>query len=63
MMAARYGSSPNVAVLLESGADPKLKNQQGLNALDFATAGAMPDSIAMLIEVLLKIETLPPGTW
>jgi ankyrin repeat protein len=63
MMAARYGSSPNVAVLLESGADPKLKNQQGLNALDFATAGAMPDSIAMLSEVLLKIETLPAGTW
>ena len=33
------------------------------NALDFATAGAMPDSIAMLSEVLLKIETLPAGTW
>ncbi|MFT6766565.1 MAG: ankyrin repeat protein [Burkholderiaceae bacterium] len=63
MMAARYGSSPNVAVLLESGADPRLKNQQGLNALDFATAGAMPDSIAMLSEMSLKIETLPAGTW
>jgi ankyrin repeat protein len=50
-------------VLLESGADPRLKNHQGLNALDFATAGAMPDSIAMLSELLLKMETLPAGTW
>lgn len=36
MMAAHYGSPTVVKILLEEGADPLLKNQQGLTAIDFA---------------------------
>ena len=36
MMAARYGSIDAVKLLLEEGADPTLKNEQGLSAVDFA---------------------------
>lgn len=38
MMAAMYGSTEAVRTLLEAGADPTLKNQKGLSALDFAQA-------------------------
>lgn len=36
MMAARYGGSALVQVLLDAGADPLIKNDLGLTALDFA---------------------------
>ena len=36
MMAAMYGTSDAVIALLEAGADPTLRNSQGLTALDFA---------------------------
>ena len=36
MMAAHYGNPAVVKLLLEEGADPLLKNQQGLTAIDFA---------------------------
>lgn len=36
MLAAMYGTSATVRVLLEAGADPTLKNQRGLDAQDFA---------------------------
>lgn len=36
MMAAHYGSADAVRLLLSEGADPTLKNEQGLNAVDFA---------------------------
>ena len=36
MMAAHYGSTEAVQLLLEEGADPTLKNQLGLAATDFA---------------------------
>jgi ankyrin repeat protein len=36
MMAAQYGKSEAVQLLLDEGADPALKNQLGLNASDFA---------------------------
>jgi hypothetical protein len=36
MMAAHYGNPVVVKLLLEEGADPLLKNQQGLTAIDFA---------------------------
>lgn len=48
MMAAQYGSEPVVQLLLEEGAQPLQKNQQGLTAIDFARrAGREP--IALLI--------------
>jgi polar amino acid transport system substrate-binding protein len=36
MMAAEYGSEAAVTLLLKEGADPRVKNQLGLNAADFA---------------------------
>jgi hypothetical protein len=36
MMAARYGNAKAVKLLLEEGADPRIRNKQGLSALDFA---------------------------
>ncbi|ART54987.1 hypothetical protein CBP36_10910 [Acidovorax carolinensis] len=36
MMAAQYGTSDAVQLLLDEGADPALKNQLGLTASDFA---------------------------
>ena len=45
MMAAMYGTSAAVKFLLQEGADPTLKNQQGLTALDFAQRGSRPDAL------------------
>ena len=39
MMAAHYGTPAAVKLLLEAGADPTLKNQLGLTAIDFADRG------------------------
>jgi ankyrin repeat protein len=36
MMAARFGSEPALIALLQAGADPSLKNDLGLTAVDFA---------------------------
>lgn len=36
MMAAQYGTDASVQLLLSEGADPTLKNQLGLTAVDFA---------------------------
>ena len=36
MMAAQYGSEDNVKILLDKGADPNLRNQKELRAVDFA---------------------------
>jgi len=48
MMAAQYGTEPVVQLLLEEGAQPLQKNQQGLTAIDFARrAGREP--MALLI--------------
>ena len=61
MMAARYGRSDVVNGLLLAGADPRLKNQQGLNAVDFAMAvdrGRDAENIAAAIRALQ-----PKGVW
>ena len=36
MMAARYGPETSVDLLISRGADPRLRNDKGLNAADFA---------------------------
>lgn len=53
MMAARYGSESSVKLLLEEGADPTLKNEQGLTALDFAGLGNRKES-AVLIQAFVR---------
>ena len=55
MMAAYYGNPKVTQILLEEGADPTLKNQQGLTALDFATNGPHQAS-ARLIESYLSAQ-------
>jgi ankyrin repeat protein len=45
MMAAMYGTVDAVKVLLEAGADPLLKNRQGLTAIDFASQVQRDDVI------------------
>lgn len=53
MLAARYGSTASVKLLLQEGAQAGQKNQQGLNALDFAKLGERPDAIALLSSAML----------
>ena len=61
MMAARYGSAVAVKALLDAGADPLLKNSQGLSALDFALAVGREDS-AELIRAQVRAQK-PKGSW
>ena len=48
MMAAMYGTPAAVKLLLDAGADPTLKNQLGLTALDFANRANRKDSAGMI---------------
>jgi len=61
MMAAHYGSVNAVKLLLEAGADPTLKNIQGLSALDFANRADRSDSAAMIGSFVRGRQ--PKGTW
>lgn len=61
MMAAMYGSTDMVTLLLGAGADPGLRNAQGLNALDFAKKGGHPDSVLAIAAALKGKE--PAGSW
>jgi len=53
MMAGQYANASAVKVLLEAGADPTIKNQLGLSALDFARNAERADSAA-IIEAFAK---------
>ena len=61
MMAAMYGTPQAVKLLLREGADPSLKNQQGLTALQFAQRGNRPDSVEAIAAVLRGRR--PAGQW
>ena len=61
MMAAFYGTSQAVKLLLEAGADPTLRNEQGLSAVDFAQRGNRPDAAAMIAEAIRNRK--PKGQW
>jgi uncharacterized protein len=61
MMAAMYGSTAAVKLLLDEGADPQLKNQQGLSALDFAQRGKRPDAAAAIGAYIRGKQ--PAGQW
>lgn len=54
MMAAMYGNAQSVQTLLEAGADPTLKNQQGLNAADFARRVPRSDSLALIDAAVIQ---------
>lgn len=59
MMAAMYGSGEAVDLLLAEGADTRLKNQQGLTALDFAQQGERPDAIKSLSAIAAQGRSSP----
>ena len=59
MMAARYGTGEAVDLLLAEGADARLKNQQGMTALEFAETGERPDAIRTLTALAAKASAGP----
>ena len=58
MMAALYGSPAAVRLLLESGADPRLRNQQQLSALDFAQRGSREESAAAIAQAIQALQAI-----
>jgi ankyrin repeat protein len=61
MMAAHYGSPEAVKLLLEAGADPTLRNELGLSAIDFAQRGNRRDA-ADLVSAAIRARK-PKGKW
>ena len=61
MMAALYGTTSAVKLLLESGADPTLRNDQGLTAIDFAQRAKRVDA-AEVIAAFIRARQ-PRGKW
>lgn len=61
MMAAHYGTPSAVKLLLESGADPLLKNDQGLSAIDFAQRANRADSTEIIAAFVRGKQ--PKGAW
>lgn len=60
MMAAHYGTPQAVQLLLDAGADPFLKNAQGLTAIDFAHGAGSTDSAAA---IAASIRARQPKGW
>jgi ankyrin repeat protein len=61
MMAASYGTPTAVKLLLEAGADPMLKNDLGLSAIDFAQRANRAES-AEIISAFVRGRQ-PKGNW
>lgn len=61
MMAAMYGTAASVKLLIEEGADPQLKNEQGLTAIEFAQR-ANRDDVANAIAAAIRAKR-PAGQW
>lgn len=61
MMASNYGTPSAVKLLLEAGADPLLKNDQGLSAIDFAQRANRPESVEIIAAFIRGRQ--PKGIW
>jgi ankyrin repeat protein len=61
MMAAHYGHRDVVKLLLEEGADPMVRNQQGLSAIDFAQRADRQDVAEMIAAFVRRQQTT--GIW
>lgn len=61
MMAAHYGTPAAVKLLLEAGADPTLRNDSGLTAIDFANRGNHAESADMIAAFIRGRQ--PKGSW
>jgi ankyrin repeat protein len=62
MMAAQYGTAESVQVLLDEGADPALKNQLNLTAVDFALRAERKD-MAEQIAAAIRQRQPEQGKW
>jgi uncharacterized protein len=62
MMAAMYGSTPAVKLLLEEGADPLMKNEQGMTAADFAQRAGRSEA-AELLAAAVRAKRPSDGKW
>ena len=62
MMAAQYGSTEALQLLLDEGADPTLKNQLGLTAADFALRVSRTES-AEIIVAAIRMRQSNRGKW
>ena len=61
MMAAFYGTPQAVKLLLDAGADPLIKNDQGLTAIDFAHRNNRADSAELIATSVRAM--YPSGKW
>jgi uncharacterized protein len=61
MVAAQYGSTQAVKLLLEAGADPTLRNELGLSAVEFAQRGNRPDAASLISSAIRSRQ--PKGKW
>jgi ankyrin repeat protein len=61
MMAAMYGSAAAVKLLLDGGADPLLKNQIGMTAIDFAEKAERKEVVDMIATAVRAKQ--PKGKW
>lgn len=61
MMAARYGHADLVALMLEEGADPLLRNEQGLTALDFARQAGRDEQARLIADAIRARNTRKPA--
>jgi ankyrin repeat protein len=61
MMAAFYGTPSAVKLLLEAGADPLLRNEKDLTAIDFAQQASRAES-AEIIAAFVRAKQ-PKGKW
>ncbi|GAB3758651.1 ankyrin repeat domain-containing protein [Ramlibacter monticola] len=61
MMAAKYGTPSAVKLLLEAGADPTLRNELGLTALDFAQQANRRDAVELISAAIRNAR--PKGKW
>jgi uncharacterized protein len=61
MMAAEYGSTAAVKLLLEEGADPLMRNELGLSAVDFAMRANRKDAADLIAAAIRSAQ--PKGKW
>jgi uncharacterized protein len=61
MMAAHYGNPEAVKLLLEEGADPTLRNELGLSAVEFAQRANRRDAAEMIAAAIRGRQ--PKGKW
>lgn len=64
MMAAMYGSTDSIRLLLTEGADPTMKNEQGLTAANFAQRASRPEAVELIGAAAARVQKpVGDGKW